>query len=65
MHIIISPIKVSPLRSCSSLRISPDRDLVFSQKQKELLTLFTSGQAGFNYCLAEMYKIGKQQGERK
>ena len=65
MHIIISPLKVSPLRSGVSSSISPDRDLVFNQKQKELLNLFTTGMAGFNYCMAEMYKVGKQQGERK
>jgi hypothetical protein len=63
MYLILSPTKIpATLTSSSSLK---DSSTVFLQKQKELLNMFTSGLASFNYCLTEMYKVGKQQGERK
>jgi hypothetical protein len=62
MHIIISPAKVPFTNSKSSSEFPHP---IVLQKQKELLNMFTSGLASFNYCMAEMYKIGKIQGERR
>jgi hypothetical protein len=59
MRIILSPKKASPSRICSASEM--DLDLVFNQKRKELLNQFTSGVSGFNYCMAQMYILGRQQ----
>jgi hypothetical protein len=64
IYIIISPPKASEPRSCRT-SMSTECNSVFNQKQKELLKLFSSGMASFNWCMAEMYKAGKSQGERR
>lgn len=61
MHIIVSPTKDTPSRGCNASEMNLDRDPVFNQKRKELLNLFSAGMTGFNYCMAQMYILGRQQ----